>query len=78
MWSNTQRVSARKLTVRLKEIHLECGLTVDDITNKLGRTMCVIRMAMEGVPLEVGMRITGISLKVHILDTIDRRSHKSV
>ncbi|CAM6083274.1 unnamed protein product [Calypogeia fissa] len=58
-WYSTLRVSAKKLTGCMKEIHHECGLKVEGITNKSGRTTCVTRMVMEGVPTAIGMRITG-------------------
>jgi hypothetical protein len=58
-WYSSLRVSAKRLTGCLKEIHKECGLDVEAVSNKSGRTTCVTRMASEGVPPAVGMQITG-------------------
>lgn len=58
-WYSTLRVSVKRLTGCLKEIHAEYGLVTDVISNKSGRTTCVTRMSSKGVPAVVGMRITG-------------------
>jgi hypothetical protein len=58
-WFSSSRVSSRNLCKWLKLIHEECGLLAEGITNKSGRTTCVTRMAVEGVPPAVGMLLTG-------------------
>lgn len=59
VWYNTTRVSVKKLSTVLKEIHGICGLETESVSNKLGRTTLVTRMAAEGVPTTIGMKITG-------------------
>lgn len=55
----TLRVSAKRLTRCLKEIHVECDLVIDTMTNKSGRTTCIMRMLSEGVPPVADMQIIG-------------------
>lgn len=40
----------KKLSGIVKEIHRECGLLMEGISNKSGRTVCMTCMATEGVP----------------------------
>lgn len=58
-WYSTLWVSTKCLTSCLKEIHVKCGLVIDAMTKKSGRTTCVTRMSSKGVPLAIDMRITG-------------------
>lgn len=58
-WHSTHRVGVKKLNTVLKDLHNESLLNSDGITNKSGRTSLVTRMAFEGVPSVVGMKIIG-------------------
>lgn len=57
-WYNSSRISIRKLSSVLKEIHVMAGLATEGVSNKSGRTTLVTRMGAEGVPPAIGMRIT--------------------
>ncbi|CAM6118231.1 unnamed protein product [Calypogeia fissa] len=58
-WYSTSCVAERNLNEWVKLMYEESGLISDGITNKSGRTTCVTRMAVGGVPPVVGMLLSG-------------------